>query len=115
MWKYIKGTEKDFENYPEDSEMVVRIQNINLSVKNTNRGVFNCLDIKQGWCKSGIQDMDFLHIIARREWIEEPVAETTKQEEQQPLPNTEGVNIADAMEQSSTPRIGSMIIIFTGN
>ena len=102
MWKYIKGTEKDFENYPEDSEMVVRIQNINLSVKTTNRGVFNCLDIKQGWCKSGIQDMDFLHIIAQREWVKESGGET-------PLPTKDQINVADAMEQSSTPRIGSMM------
>ena len=85
MWKYIKGTEKDFENYPEDSEMVVRIQGMDLSVKNTNRGVFNCLDTKQGWCKSGIQDMDFLCIIAQREWVKEFVGET-------PLPTKEQMN-----------------------
>lgn len=85
MWKYIKGTEKDFENYPEDSEMVVRIQGMDLSVKNTNRGVFNCLDTKQGWCKSGIQDMDFLCIIAQREWVKESVGET-------PLPTKEQMN-----------------------
>ena len=85
MWKYIKGTEKDFENYPEDSEMVVRIQGMDLSVKNTNRGVFNCLDTKQGWCKSGLQDMDFLCIIAQREWVKESVGET-------PLPTKEQMN-----------------------
>lgn len=58
MWKYIKGTEKDFEGFMPSSIVI----------------------IKDGKC------------IARREWIEEPVAETTKQEEQQPLPNTEGMN-----------------------
>lgn len=41
-------------------------------------------------------------IIAQREWIEEPVIET-KTEEQQTLPTKEQINVAGAMEQSSTP------------
>ena len=57
MWKYIKGTEKDFEGFMPSSIVI----------------------IKDGKC------------IARREWIEEPVVETTKQEEQ-PLPAGEDMN-----------------------
>ena len=57
MWKYIKGTEKDFEGFMPSSIVI----------------------IKDGKC------------IARREWIEEPVVETTKQEEQ-PLPTGEDMN-----------------------
>lgn len=57
MWKYIKGTEKDFEGFMPSSVVII---------------------------KNGCT-------IARREWIEEPVVETTKQEEQ-PLPTGEDMN-----------------------
>ena len=74
MWKYIKGTEKDFEGLA---------QNITW-IYNEDGGV------------------------SSRYWIEEPLVET-KPEEQQTLPTKEDINVADAMEQSSTPRIGSMM------
>ena len=73
MWKYIKGTEKDFEGFMPSSVVII---------------------------KNGCT-------IARREWIEEATVETKP--EQQPLPTKEQINVADAMEQSSTPRIGSMM------
>ena len=74
MWKYSKGTEKDFEGFMPSSVVII---------------------------KNGCT-------IARREWIGEPSVET-KPEEQQTLPLKEDINVADAMEQSSTPRIGSMM------
>ena len=73
MWKYIKGTEKDFEGLA---------QNITW-IYNEGGGV------------------------SSRYWIEEPLVET--KQEQQTLPAKEDINVADAMEQSSTPRIGSMM------
>ena len=74
MWKYIKGTEKDFEGLA---------QNIT-------------------W----IYNED--SVVASRYWNEELLFET-KPEEQQTLPTKEDINVAGAMEQSSTPRIGSMM------
>ena len=74
MWKYIKGTEKDFESVP-PTVMII---------------------------------FDGIDLVAQRRWVEDPVVET-KPEEQQPLPSTEDINVADAMEQSSTPHIGSMM------
>ena len=74
MWKYIKGTEKDFESVP-PTVMII---------------------------------FDGIDLVAQRRWVEEPVVEI-KQEEQQTLPTKEDINVADAMEQSSTPHIGSMM------
>ena len=74
MWKYIKGTEKDFEGLAQNITWIY------------NEG----------------------SVVASRYWIEEPLVET-KPEEQQTLPTKEDINVADAMEQSSTPRIGSMM------
>ena len=74
MWKYIKGTEKDFEGLAQNITWIY------------NEG----------------------SVVASRYWIEEPLVET-KPEEQQTLPTKEDINVADAMGQSSTPRIGSMM------
>ena len=74
MWKYIKGTEKDFEGLAQNITWIY------------NEG----------------------SVVASRYWIEETLVEP-KQEAQQPLPSTEDINVADAMEQSSTLRIGSMM------
>ncbi len=74
MWKYIKGTEKDFEGLAQNITWIY------------NEG----------------------SVVASRYWIEDPVVET-KPEEQQTLPTKEDINVADAMEQSSTPCIGSMM------
>ena len=74
MWKYLKGTEKDFEGFSPTITLV----------------------------------LDGIEVVASRYWIEEPLVET-KPEEQQTLPSTEDINVTDAMEQSSTPRIGSMM------
>lgn len=60
MWKYIKGSEKDFKGTPVDCILV--------------------------WSRSN-------EVVARREWIEEPVIET-KSEKQQPLPSVEDMNPA---------------------
>ena len=57
MWKYTKGTEKDFEGLARNTTWIY------------NEGSF----------------------VASRYWIEEPVIETTKQEEQ-PLPTGEDMN-----------------------
>ena len=73
MWKYIKGTEKDFEGLAQNITWIY------------NEG-------------SGVSS---------RYWIEDPLVET--KQEQQTLPTKEDINVADAMEQSSTPRIGSMM------
>ena len=75
MWKYLKGTEKDFEGLAQNIPWIY------------NEG----------------------SVVASRYWIEEPVVETTKQEEQQPLPTKEDINVTGAMEQSSTPSIGGMM------
>ena len=48
-------------------------------------------------------------VVASRYWIEEPLVEPKQEAQQQPLPSVEDINIADAMEQSSTPHIGSMM------
>lgn len=48
----------------------------------------------EGFMPSSIVIIKDGRCIARREWIEEPVVETTKQEEQQSLPNTEDMNPA---------------------
>jgi len=74
MWKYLKGTEEDFESVP-PTVMII---------------------------------FDGIDLVAQRRWVEESVVEI-KQEEQQTLPTKEDINIADAMEQSSTPHIGSMM------
>jgi hypothetical protein len=74
MWKYIKGTEKDFEGLAQNITWI------------DNEG----------------------SVVASRYWIEDTLVEP-KQEAQQPLPSTEDINVADAMEQSSTLRIGSMM------
>ena len=74
MWKYLKGTEKDFEGFSPTITLV----------------------------------LDGIEVVASRYWIEEPLVET-KPEEQQTLPTKEDINVADAMEQSSTHRIGSMM------
>ena len=59
MWKYIKGSEKDFKGTPVDCILV--------------------------WSRSN-------EVVARREWIEEPVIETKS--EKQPLPSVEDMNPA---------------------
>jgi hypothetical protein len=75
MWKYIKGTEKDFEGLAQNITWIY------------NEG----------------------SVVASRYWIEETLVEP-KQEAQQPLPSTEDINVADAMEQSPhSNRIGSMM------
>ena len=60
MWKYIKGSEKDFEGLAQNTTWIY------------NEGSF----------------------VASRYWIEEPVVETTKQEEQQTSPTKEQMNPA---------------------
>ena len=74
MWKYLKGTEKDFEGFSPTITLI----------------------------------LEGIEVVSQREWVEEPIVET-KSEEQQTLPTKEDINVADAMEQSSTPRIGSMM------
>ena len=74
MWKYLKGTEKDFEGFSPTITLI----------------------------------LEGIEVVSQREWVEEPIVET-KSEEQQTLPTKEDINVADAMEQSSTPSIGSMM------
>ena len=113
MWKYLKGTEKDFEKAPQECDVIVKPYYGHL-IFYTKRFDKN-LHLLNGlvWIRSmhknyvSVEEVEG-EIIAQREWIEESIVET-KSEEQQPLPSTEDINVADAMEQSSTPHIGSMI------
>ncbi len=113
MWKYVKGTEKDFEKAPQECDVIVKPYYGHL-IFYTKRFDKN-LHLLSGlvWIRSMHKNYESVEeregeIIAQREWIEESYVET-KQEEQKPLPTGEDINIADAMEQSSTPRIGSMM------
>ena len=116
MWKYLKGTEKDFEQTLPETQCVLQPTFSCYPFYYTviNNVLFYSEPDSMFWCNSvhknitkALEDEDAI-IIAQREWIEEHPIET-KQEEQKPLPTGEDINIADAMEQSSTPHIGSMM------
>lgn len=117
MWKYIKGTEKDFDGLDVMCNIIVETEDEQrlLYAELAKNGKYDGLYVYVGniWVKSshtGLMSIEVTEgdIIAYREWIEESYVET-KPEEHQPLPTKDRINIADAMEQSSTPRIGSMM------
>ena len=116
MWKYIKGTEKDFEGLPEETQYILKDKywGVTLSYKILDSVLYVHSEADRSWDNSvhknitkALEGEDAI-IIAQREWIEEPHIET-KPEEQQTLPTKEDINVAGAMEQSSTPHIGSMM------
>ena len=101
MWKYIKGTEKDFEGLPEETQYILRDnfwrELLYYMVTDGNLFVANKDDLT--WIPSTHPNIAVAEtkedgtIIAHREWIEVSPVET-KPEEQQPLPNTEDMNPA---------------------
>ena len=116
MWKYLKGTEEDFEQTLPETQYVLQPKFSGCPAYYTviSNVLFYSEPNSMFWCNSvhknitkALEGEDAI-IIAQREWIEEPQIET-KPEEQQTLPTKEDINVADAMEQSSTPRIGSMM------
>jgi len=116
MWKYLKGTEEAFEQTLPETQCVLQPKFSGYPFYYTviNNVLFYSEPNSMFWCNSvhenitkALEGEDAI-IIAQREWIEEHPIET-KQEEQKPLPTGEDINIAEAMEQSSTPRIGSMM------
>ena len=116
MWKYIKGTEKDFEGLPEETQYILKGKywGVTLSYKILDGVLYVHNEADRSWDNSVHNDIETAVdkeeavVIAHRTQIEESLVET-KQEEQQTLPTKEDINVADAMEQSSTPSIGSMM------
>ena len=98
MWKYIKGTEKDFEGLPEETQYILRgnfwRSLLYYMVTDGNLFVANKDDLT--WIPSIHPNIAVAEtkedgtIIAQREWIEDPVVET--KEEQKPFPYNEDIN-----------------------
>jgi len=76
-----------------------------VGIKETDQGILSYINNTKGWQLTTSQNTDNLNIMAQREWIEESPVSTKQQ--QQPLPTGEDINVAGAMEQSSTLHIGS--------
>ena len=98
MWKYIKGTEKDFEGLPKESQYILKDNYWNeiLYYMIKNEELFISCKENPTWDRSvhkniaeAITKEDGI-IIAQREWVEEPVVETKP--EQQPLLTKEQMN-----------------------
>ena len=104
MWKYIKGTEKDFEGLPEETQYILRDnfwrELLCYMVTDGNLFVANKDDLT--WIPSIHPNIAVAEtkedgtIIAHREWIEVSPVET-KPEEQQPLPTSEDMNPAKGL------------------
>ena len=104
MWKYIKGTEKDFEGLPEETQYILRDnfwrELLCYMVTDGNLFVANKDDLT--WIPSIHLNIAVAEtkedgtIIAHREWIEVSPVET-KPEEQQPLPTSEDMNPAKGL------------------
>lgn len=104
MWKYIKGTEKDFEGLPEETQYILRDNFwrslLYYMVTDGNLFVANKDDLT--WIPSTHPNIAVAEtkedgtIIAHREWIEVSPVET-KPEEQQPLPTSEDMNPANGL------------------
>ena len=102
MWKYIKGTEKDFEGLDVMCNIIVETEDGQrlLYAELAKNGKYDGLYVYVGniWVKSSHTSLMSIEvtegdIIAYREWIKESYIET-KSEEQKPLPNTEEMNPA---------------------
>ena len=101
MWKYLKGTEEDFEQTLPETQCVLQpkysgypfyytvISNV-LFYSDPN-SMFWCNSVHKNITKA-LEGEDAI-IIAQREWIEEPLVEP-KQEAQQPLPSVEDMHPA---------------------
>ena len=104
MWKYIKGTEKDFEGLPEETQYILRdkcwCSLLYYMVTDGNLFVANKDDLT--WRPSIHPNIAVAEtkedgtIIAHREWIEVSPVET-KPEEQQPLTTSEDMNPAKGL------------------
>ena len=104
MWKYIKGTEKDFEGLPEETQYILR-DNFWRSLwyyMVTDGDLFVANKDDLTWIPSTHPNIAVAEtkedgtIIAHREWIEVSPVET-KPEEQQPLPTSEDMNPANGL------------------
>ena len=101
MWKYIKGTEKDFEGLDVMCNIIVETEDEQrlLYAELAKNGKYDGLYVYVGniWVKSthtGLMSIELPEgeLIAYREWIEESYVET--KENQQPLPAKEDINPA---------------------
>ena len=88
MWKYIKGTEKDFEQAPRECSAIVKpyFEDLMFYTNRFSDGLYLLTGLS--WSKSVHENYDSVAekegvIVAQREWIEDPVVET--KEEQKPL------------------------------
>ncbi len=102
MWKYIKGTEKDFDGLDVMCNIIVETEDEQrlLYAELAKNGKYDGLYVYVGniWVKSshtGLMSIEVTEgdIIAYREWIEESYVET-KPEEHQPLPTKDQMNPA---------------------
>lgn len=98
MWKYLKGTEKDFEGLPEETQYILKDEywGATLYYMIKNEKLFVSCATSSNWDRSihqNIRDAITIEngvITAQREWVEEPVIETKP--EQQPLLTKEQMN-----------------------
>ena len=101
MWKYIKGTEKDFEGLPEETQYILKGKywGVTLSYKILDGVLYVHSEADRSWDNSVHNDIETAVdkeeavVIAHRTQIEESLVET-KQEEQQTLPTKEQMNPA---------------------
>ena len=101
MWKYLKGTEEDFEQTLPETQCVLQPKFSGYPFYYTviSNVLFYSEPNSMFWCNSvhknitkALEGEDAI-IIAQREWIEEPLVEP-KQEAQQPLPSVEDMHPA---------------------
>ena len=92
MWKYIKGTEKDFEGLPEETQYILKGKywGVTLSYKILDGVLYVHSEADRSWDNSVHNDIETAVdkeeavVIAHRTQIEESLVETKS--EQQPLP-----------------------------
>ena len=92
MWKYIKGTEKDFEGLPEETQYILKGKywGVTLSYKILDGVLYVHSEADRSWDNSVHNDIETAIdkeeavVIAHRTQIEESLVETKS--EQQPLP-----------------------------
>lgn len=93
MWKYIKGTEKDFEGLPEETQYILKDKywGVTLPYKILDSVLYVHSEVDRSWYNSVHNDIETAVdkeeavVIAHRTQIEESLVET-KSEQQQPLP-----------------------------
>lgn len=100
MWKYIKGTEKDFEGLPEETQYILKGKywGVTLSYKILDGVLYVHSEADRSWDNSVHNDIETAVdkeeavVIAHRTQIEESLVETKS--EQQPLPSVEDMHPA---------------------